>query len=133
MSGKEPNRNPSSRQLAGVVLAVAVVLSTGPVRADESLWDTALQTLNLKSTPAGPAPAFVEKTRPDPQGLSYLPTAVPHKVSPLAVKTPDEIQAKKAALDAAQLRQTNPGAPAPLQVAKGKKPGSAKPAPAVPD
>ncbi|MGI3903904.1 MAG: hypothetical protein ACRYGP_28985 [Janthinobacterium lividum] len=133
MSGKEPDRNMGSRWLAGIVLATILGASTDPARAGDSLWDSALQTLNLKSTPAGPAPAFVEKTRPDPEGMSYLPPAVPHKVSPLAVKTAAEIQAKKDALDAAQVRQTNPNAPVPLQVAKARKTGKAKPPADVPD
>jgi hypothetical protein len=143
MSGKEPDRNRGSRSLAAVAVAAALVASSAPARADESLWDKALQTLNLKASPPGAAPAFVEKTRPDPEGLSFIPSATPHKVSPLAVKTPAEIQAKKDALDAAQARQVNPSAPTALQVAKAsptpsqaakaKKPVKARVAPAVAD
>ncbi len=133
MIGKEPARNLGSRHLARFALVVALATSTVPVQAADSLWDSALETLNLKSTPAGSAPAFVEKTRPDPEGLSFLPPAVPHKVSPLAVKTAPEIKAKQDALDAAAARQLNPNAPKPLQVAKAKKPGKAQPASAGQD
>ena len=135
MSGKEPGRNLGSRRLAGVVLALAVGagdrLPFGP--DDEPLGLGAAEAESQERTGRA-CTDFVEKTRPDPEGMSYLPPAVPHKVSPLAVKTAAEIQAKKDALDAAQERQTNPGAPVPLQVAKAKRPVKAKPDAAdVPD
>ena len=134
MSGKELVRNPRSRRGAAAALALAAaasLASPAPARAAEGLWDHLLEKLNVKATPSAPAPSFVERTRPDPAGLGYLPPAVPHKVSPLAVKTPDQIQAQKDALDAAQARQLSPDAPPPAQLAKGRKVG--KPAPAAAD
>lgn len=134
MSGKQHDGNPSRRRTKGAIpaLAAAVILASTPARADD-LWDRVLETLTVKATPSTPPPAFVERTRPDPSGLGYLPPAVPHKVSPLAVKTPDQIQASKDALDAAQERQLKPGGPAPVKLAKGRRGGKGKPAPAVAD
>ncbi len=133
MSLKQHGGKASSRRRRGVVLALATtaVLARSPaVRAADGVWDHVLETLTVKATPSAPPPAFVERTRPDPSGLGYLPPAVPHKVSPLAVKTPDQIQAQKDALDAAKDRQLDP---APVQLAKGRRGGKGKPAPAVAD
>lgn len=131
MCGKDPDRNPRSRCLPALAAAAALpvlLAAVAPARADETLWDKTLQTLNLKATPAEQAPDFVEHTRPDPGNLGYIPTALPHKVSPRPVKSAAEIQAATAALDAARQRQLNPAA-APVQLPKGHKP--AKPAPAA--
>ncbi len=145
MSGKDRVRNLSSGLSTAFVLLAVMLGTTAPVRAEDGMWNSVLEKLNLKATPADPPPDFVEKTRPDSGGLTYMPPAVPHRVSPLAVKTPDQIQAKKDALDAAQARQSAPNAPAPLQAAKvpgaartaqapkAKRPDKAKPAPAVAD
>ena len=134
MSGKRHDGNPSRLGLTRAILALAAaaILASSPSRADD-LLDHVLETLTVKATPSTPPPAFVERTRPDPSGLGYQPPAVPHKVSPLAVKTPDQIQAQKDALDAAQERQLSPAGPAPVQLAKGRRGGKAKPAPAVAD
>ena len=133
MLGKEPDRKPSSgRRIA--VLALAAGLAAGaPARAADGLWDTVLEKMNVKAAPPGPGPDFVERTRPDPASLSYLPTATPHKVSPLPVKSADQIQAEKDALDAAKQRQLDPGAPKPLGLAKARKAVRAKSADAVAD
>ena len=139
MCGKDLDRNPSSRRvpparwpmllaLAGLVAGAAAA----PARAGEGLFDQALQTLNLKATPAEPAPAFVERTRRDAADLGYIPTALPHKVSPRPVKTPAEIQAATEALDAAKVHQLSP-ARAPVELPKGHKPAKAPAAPAVAD
>lgn len=130
MCGKRSRRRTQGATCDGWVAAsLAVLLAAGtaatPARA-EGLWDSLLETMNVKATPAGPGPDFVERTRPDPAGLSYLPTALPHKVSPVAVKGTAEIQAKKDALDAAKTRQLSPGAP--VQIAKTAPPGAVKPA-----
>ena len=92
-----------------------------------------LETLNLKSSPAGPAPDFVERTRPDPAGLGFIPPALPHKVSQRPVKSPDDVKAATAALDAAKQRQLAPGGPAPVQLAKGRKAAKPKTAAGVAD
>ena len=121
MCAKEPDRKPSSRRVAAAAVAFGCLAAVVPARAD-GLWDAMLEKMNVKAAPAGPGPDFVERTRPDPADLGYLPTATPHKVSPLAVKTPAQIQAEKDALDAAKVRQLNPTAPKPLQVAKTVSP-----------
>ena len=127
MCAKEPDRKPSShRRTAAALVACGLVAAAAPARA-EGLWDALLEKMNVKAAPAAPGPDFVERTRPDPTGLSYVPTATPHKVSPLPVKTPAQIQAQKDALDAAKVRQLNPGAPQPLQIAK-TAPSAADPA-----
>ena len=57
-----------------------------------------------------------------------MPTAVPHAVSPVPVKTLAQIQAAKDALDAARVRQLNPR-PAPIDLTKhsaAAKPPEAK-------
>lgn len=136
MCGKEPDRNPSSRlarRLAPALAAVAVAVSAPPARAGDGLWDQTLETLNLKSSPAGPAPDFVERTRPDPAGLGFIPPALPHKVSQRPVKSPDDVKAATAALDAAKQRQLAPGGPAPVQLAKGRKAAKPKTAAGVAD
>ena len=94
----------------------------------------ALEQLDIKAKPAGPAPAFVTRTRPGPARLHYMPEAVPHAVSPVPVKTPAQIQAAKDALDAAQVRQLNP-VPPPVDLtahAASPKPAPSKPAPSRP-
>ena len=138
MLGKEPHRKPSSgRRIAALALAscLAVVV---PARAADGLLDSVLEKMNIKAAPAAPGPEFIERTRPDPADLGYLPTALPHKVSPLPVKSADEIQAQKDALDAAKKRQLDPGSPKPIGAAAGtpkpvglaanKKPAKPKPA-----
>lgn len=137
MSGEELHRKPGSRRRAA--LAAASLLLTGfstAARAGDDapsagLLDSVLQAFDLKAKPPEPAPDFVRRTRPDATGLGYMQPAVPHKVSPLPVKTADQVKAKQAALDAAKERQLNPGAPAPLDLGKGRKPAGAKPAPAA--
>ncbi|RYC32897.1 hypothetical protein D3273_05380 [Lichenibacterium minor] len=133
MLGKEPDRKSSSgRWLAALALA-AVLAAPPPVRAAEGLWDSVLEKMNIKAAPPGPGPDFVERTRPDAADLGYLPTATPHRVSPLPVKTPGQIEAQKSALDAAQQRQLHPGAPKPLGIGKGKRAAKPVPEPAVAD
>ena len=117
-----------------VVAAALLVGGAVPAHAADNLWDTVLEKMNVKAAPAAPGPDFIERTRPDPSGLGYLPTASPHKVSPLAVKTPDQIQAEKDALDLAKQRQLDPAAGKPVPIVKAaadpaaKKRRAAKPA-----
>ena len=122
----------SVRRVAVLALASGLA-AAAPARAAGGLWDTVLETMNLKAAPPGPGPDFVERTRPDPAGLGYMPTALPHKVSPLPVKTPAQIEAEKVALDAARKRQLDPGAPKPLGLAGGRKAGKTAPSPDVAD
>ena len=68
----------------------------------------ALEQLDLRAKPADPPPEFVTRTRPGPARLHFMPTAVPHAVSPVPVKTAAQIQAAKDALDAARARQLKP-------------------------
>ncbi len=77
----------------------------------------ALEKLDVKAKPAEPPPEFVTRTRPNPARLHFMPTAVPHAVSPVPVKTPAQIQAAKDALDAAQVRQLKPRPP-PIDLTK---------------
>lgn len=137
MSGEEIDRKPGSPRFAAL-LAASLLLIGSPVAvragdgaASAGLLDSVLQTFDLEAKPAEPAPDFVRRTRPDAAGLGYLQPAVPHKVSPLPVKTADQVRAKQAALDAAKDRQLDPAAPAPVDLGKALKPGAAKPAKAA--
>ena len=143
MSGEELHRKPGSRRRAALAAAsLLLTASASAARAGEDapsagLFDSVLQTFDLKAKPPEPAPDFVRRTRPDATGLGYMQAAVPHKVSPLPVKTADQVKAQQAALDAAKERQLNPGAPAPVPPGKNRKPAGAKAArvaaPAVAD
>ena len=118
-------------RLAAGTATVVAWSTAAPVRAADDgdhagLWDSLLQTLDVKAKPAGPAPGFVEKTRPRPAGLDYMQQALPHKVSPVAVKSPAQIQAAKDALDDARTRQLNRAAPVPADLGKAKKASSSK-------
>ena len=135
MCGKDIDRNPSSRRARRLipVLACMALLVPAAARAEDGLWDKTLETLNLKSSSADRAPDFVERTRPDPARLGFIPTALPHKVSPAPVKSAADISAATAALDAAKERQLRPGGPGPIELAKGHKASKPKSAPAVAD
>ena len=142
------SRNPQGFQAARLtgaafsVLAWTAVMAGPAVAADDEnssplipqSVNGALEKLDVKAKPAEPPPEFVTRTRPNPARLHYLPTAVPHAVSPVPVKTPAEIQAAKDALDAAQARQLNP-TPPPVDLTKHSatsKPPKAKTAKANP-
>ena len=87
----------------------------------------ALEQLDLRAKPADPAPEFVTRTRPGTARLHFMPTAVPHAVSSVPVKTSAQIQAAKDALDAAQARQLNPALnPVDLTRAASLKPAPPK-------
>lgn len=77
----------------------------------------ALEKLDIKAKPAEPPPEFVTRTRPSAARLHFMPTAVPHAVSPVPVKTAAQIQAAKDALDAAKVRQLKP-VPPPIDLTK---------------
>ncbi len=136
MSGEELHRKPGSRRRAALAAATLLIASSTVARAGDDtpsagLFDGVLQTFDLKAKPPEPAPDFVRRTRPDTTGLGYMQAAVPHKVSPLPVKTADQVKAQQAALDAAKERQLNPGAPAPVPLGRHRKPAGAKAAPAA--
>ena len=119
------SRRRQSLYTIGTVCAALTIMAlsgllAGPAAAadDESPFpkvprsvNGALEELDLKAKPAEPAPAFVARTRPGPARLHFMPTVVPHAVSPVHVKTTAEIQAAKNALDAAQAKQLNPTPP----------------------
>ena len=98
--------------LALAVPGPAVAGDGGSDAADTGLWDTVLRKLDLKSKPAT-MPDFVQSTHPDPSTLRFIPTGSPPRVPPVPVKSADEIEAAKAALDAAQAAQLSPPAPKP--------------------
>lgn len=117
MFGSHPPFASARAALRLAALVAAPALLASPAAAD-GLLDTVMEKLNLKAAPSGAAPDFVEHSRPDPDSTGYMPTATAHKVSPLAVKTPDQVEAAKAALDAAKARQLAPAAPRTLAAAK---------------
>ena len=96
----------------------------------DGVWGTVLDTLDLR-TKVGPMPGFVEATRPDPARLKYIPTSTPHPKRSVPVKSADEVEAAKQALDAARDAQLNPApptpAPAPAPVPASRKHHPTKP------
>lgn len=135
MLGRTPGRPTTSlgRAALAATLSIASLAGIAPAQASDGLWDHLMQSFNLKAAPPGPAPDFIERSRPDAAGLGYLPPAMPHKVSPVPVRTPAQIKAQTSALDVAKQRQLHPGGPAPVQLSGGRKPTKAKPAPAPAD
>jgi hypothetical protein len=83
----------------------------------EGLFDSLMEKLDLR-TKVGPMPDFVEKSRPDPSTLHFIPTGQPHPKRSVPVKSASEIEAAKSALDAARDAQLNP--PPPVQLVKPK-------------
>lgn len=138
MCGTYPGRKPARRRPVALARAAMLLLAVSATMrpagaADDGgdspgLWDSLLRKLDVKAAPAEPPPDFVERTRPDPSKLDYMQPAVPHKVSPLAVKLPAQIQAAKNALDAARDRQLNPAPKPPLNLSKANKATKTKPA-----
>ncbi len=128
-------REPGAHRLrSGQLVAVlaAFLMSGGAWAGDDSnsdsLWGRVLDKLNMR-TKVGPMPEFVEKTRPDASQLKFVPTSTPHPKRAIPVKSADEIEAAKQALDAARDAQLAPPAPPPpaKPVAAAKKHHPAKP------
>ncbi len=116
-------------------MAVALLVSGAALAGEDAntdsksdgLWGQVLDKLNMR-TKVGPMPDFVKKTRPDASQLKFIPTSTPHPKRPLPVKSDDEIEAAKQALDAARDAQLAPPAPAaPPIAATPKKQHPAKP------
>ncbi len=149
MASKGPQKR-LGLQAARLTAAALSILAWGALVADPAAADDdehpspaipqsvngALEKLDIKAKPSEPPPEFVTRTRPSPARLHYMPTAVPHAVSPVPVKTIAQIQAAKDALDAARVRQLNP-TPPPLDLtkrsaaSKSPKPKTAIPNPAA--
>ena len=141
MASKGPPRRQGLHAARLTVAAVSVLagsaLVLGPAAAGDDeepapaiphSVNGALEKLDVKAKPAEPPPEFVTRTRPSPARLHFMPTAVPHAVSPVPVKTLAQIQAAKDALDAARVRQLNPRPP-PIDLTKhsaAAKPPEAK-------
>ena len=112
----------------GLVVGPAMAADDeSPVPKIPRSFNGALEQLDLRAKPADPAPEFVTRTRPGPARLHFMPTAVPHAVSSVPVKTSAQIQAAKDALDAAKTRQLNP-TPPPVDLTHGAplKPAASK-------
>jgi hypothetical protein len=113
------------------VLAAALLVSGAAFAGDDAssssnsdgFWGRVFDKLDMR-TRVGPMPDFVEKTRPDASQLKFIPTSTPHPKGAIPVKSADEVEAAKEALDAARDAQLAPPAPA---AAKPKKPRAAKP------
>ena len=144
MASKGPRRR-QGRRAARLTVAVVSMLAwnarlAGPAAAAEDenpsppiprSVNGALEKLDIKAKPAEPPPEFVTRTRPSAARLHFMPTAVPHAVSPVPVKTAAQIQAAKDALDAAKVRQLKP-APPPIDLTKHSAASKAKTAKAKP-
>lgn len=132
MSGK---RHPGARCLRSapfLAVTAALLLSSAAVAGDDSnshsdsLWGRVLDTLDMR-TKVGPMPDFVQKTRPDASQLKFIPTSTPHPKRPVPVKSADEVEAAKQALDAARDAQLAPPTPAAPPAPAPKKRHPAKP------
>ena len=102
-----------------VIFAIASILSgqvwagdAAPGTESDGFWGNFMETLNLR-TKVGPTPGFVEKTRPDPSTLHFIPTSEPHPKRSVPVQSAIAVEAAKQALDAAREAQLNPPPPAP--------------------
>ena len=101
--------------LAALVLGFGGCLGTSSAQAEDShSFDSVLQMLNLKAPP-GTTPDFVEKTRPG--ATDYLPIGTKHAERPIKKKSPTDVKAAEAELDAARAQQERraglrPAAPA---------------------
>ena len=115
-----PERQHQSRRFGSnrlVIFAVASILSgqvwagdAAPGTESDGFWGSLMETLNLR-TKVGPMPDFVEKTRPDPSTLHFIPTSEPHPKRSVPVQSAVAVEAAKQALDAAREAQLNPPAP----------------------
>lgn len=108
--------------------AMALCSASGAARAGDAEnaggVSGVLETLNLKAK-VGSMPDFIEKTRPDPDHLDFIPAGAPHPKREIKAKTPEEVEAAKAALDAAakaQLAPKKPPATSDANGARKKKP-----------
>ena len=86
--------------------------------------DSALEMMNLKAKSAK-APDFVETTRPNPSDTDFMSIGTKHPTRPMKVRTPAEIKAAEAELDAARDAQLAGHRPAPVGTVK--KPKAARP------
>ena len=99
------------------ILALALSLGGGcGAVAEEAgekpgFWTSVLEKLDVKAKPAT-MPDFVRATRPDAKHLTFMPTGPVPRQQAVPVKSAEEIEAAKTALDAAQAAQLRPRAAA---------------------
>jgi hypothetical protein len=113
------------RWAAAALLSCSV--QAAPSRAEDGFHplDSTLEFMNLKTKP-GAMPDFVQQTRPDPTAQSYIGVGAKPADHALKVKSPAEVKALTAELDAARAAQVAgkrplpPGALKKAKDAKGK-------------
>lgn len=137
MSRERQRQSRRSRKGQFAVIAILSMVSgqvwageDPPADSSDGFFASLMEKLNLR-TKVGPAPDFVEKTRPDPSTLHFIPTSEPHPKRAVPVKTVIQVEAAKAALDAARAAQLIPRAPLQLVTPKplpgaAPLPGSAR-------
>lgn len=113
MNPEQDRHRTRSRMGRLALIAIASMLSgqvvageDGTEKQSSGFWGTVFETLNLR-TNVGSVPDFVEKTRPDPSTLHFVPTGLPHPARPVRVKSAAEVEAAKQALDTARSTQLN--------------------------
>ena len=109
----------------GVILVGASVVLPGLARADDFTShpiDSMLKAFDLK-TDVAPAPDFVQASRPKSES-EFLPVGAPHPERSVKVKTPAELKAAEAQLDAARIHQDKLAGrkPPPATPVAAKKP-----------
>ena len=123
--GHKRARAGSGPTAVAIALALLGSAAVAPARAEDasngsgSLWNKVLGTLDLR-TDTGNMPDFVKETHPDVGKLKYMPTTAPHVARPLPVKSADDVEATKQALDAARDAQLNPHPAVKHKPVKGK-------------
>ena len=89
--------------------------------------DSTLEFLDLKAKPSGSSPDFVEASRPKPGATEFMAVGTQHATRPLKVKTPAEIKAAEAELDAARDAQIAGKRPVPSSQGAVKRMKPSKP------
>ncbi len=114
--------------VAMVAPAASVVAQSAPVPdapVGAGSFDGILRALDLKAKPA-PRPDFVERSRPDDDGINYMPVGAEHPARTTKTLTPAEVAAATADLDRARMAQQRRAGvkpvPVPLKAHPARKP-----------
>jgi hypothetical protein len=125
-AGRAARSKPSTPWLMAAALVVAMA---APAAAEDGFHplDSTLEFMNLKTQP-GAMPDFVQQTHPDPASQSYIGVGAKPADHALKVKSPAEVKALTAELDAARAAQLAGKRPLPpgASAKKDKKDKSTK-------
>jgi hypothetical protein len=110
--------------LTVVAITLACAIPAAAQDGGSHPLDSILEFMNLKTDP-GPMPDFVQQSRHDLSQDGYIPAGAKPASRELKMKTPAEVKALTAELDAARAAQVAGKRPKPLAAAPtaGPKPG----------